>query len=83
MKVSAAEFASDSQAVLDRVIDNGETVEVQRHGQTVAEIRPKVGVSRDELIRILQQIRFTPEEQEELKAAMKEANNVFGYAGRD
>ena len=59
MKVSAIELASDSNAILDRVIDRGEAVDIQRHGTTVAEIRPKVGVSREELARIPGVIHWT------------------------
>ena len=51
MKVSATELASDSKAILDRVIDRGEAVDIQWHGKTVAELRPKVSVSREELAR--------------------------------
>ncbi len=70
MKVSATELTSDSNAILDRVIDRGGAVDIQRHGKTVAEIRPKVGVSREELARILGEIHWTETESEELRAAM-------------
>jgi len=83
MKVSATELASDSNAILDRVIDRGEAVDIQRHGKTVAELRPKVGVSREELARILGEIHWTETESQELRAAMDSATAVFGYAGRD
>ena len=59
MKVSATELGSDSNAILDRVIDRGEAVDIQRHGKTVAELRPKVGVTREELARILGEIHWT------------------------
>jgi len=83
MIVTATELANDSKSVLDRVIQGGEVVEVQRHGRTVAEIRPKVGASREELLRILGQIHWTEAESQELKGAMDAASQVFGYAGRD
>ena len=83
MKVSATELARDSNAILDRVIDRGEAVDIQRHGKTVAELRPKVGVSREELARILREIHWTEAESQELRAAMDSATAVFGYAGRD
>ena len=83
MKVSATELASDSNAILDRVIDRGEAVDIQRHGKTVAELRPKVGVSREELARILGEIHWTETESQELRAAIDSATAVFGYAGRD
>lgn len=81
--VTATELENDSKAVLDRVVERGETIQVQRHGKTVAEIKPSVGVSRDELVRILREVRWTAEESRELKAAMDDASKVFGYAGRD
>jgi antitoxin (DNA-binding transcriptional repressor) of toxin-antitoxin stability system len=83
MKVSATKLANDSKAILDRVITRGEAVEVQRHGKTVAEIRPKVGVSREELIRVLGEIQWTEAESRELRKAMDAATEVFGYAGGD
>ena len=83
MKVSATDLANDSKAILDRVIGRGESVEIQRHGKTVAEIRPKVGVSREELARILGEIRWTESESRQLRKAMDAATEVFGYAGGD
>jgi hypothetical protein len=83
MIVTAAELARDSERVLDRVIQSGETAEVQRNGTTVAEIRPKSGVSRQEVLRILNQISWTEAESQELKQAMEQASHVVGYAGRD
>ena len=76
-------MANDSKAVLDRVIRRGETAKVQRHGKTVAEIRPKVGISGRELVERLKQVHWTEAESRELKAAMHAANEVWGYAGRD
>ena len=73
MIVTATELANDSQKVLDRVIERGE----------VAEIRPKVGTSRRELERILQQIHWTEGESRELRQAMDTASEVLGYAGGD
>jgi hypothetical protein len=83
MKVTATQLANDSKSVLDRVIQRGESAEVQRHGKSVVEIRRKVGVDREELVRILKKIRFSKSETEELKQAMDAASDVFGYAGRD
>jgi antitoxin (DNA-binding transcriptional repressor) of toxin-antitoxin stability system len=83
MRVTTTELANDSQRVLDRVIQEGEVVEVQRQGRTVAEIRPKVGASREELLRILEHIHWTETESRELKRAMDAVSEVFGYAGRD
>ena len=82
-KVSAADLATDSKAILDRVILRGEAVEIQRHGKTVAEIRPKVGVSKEECERILGKIRWTEAESRELRKAIDTATEVFGYAGGD
>ena len=83
MIVTATELARDSERVLDRVIRNGEVVEVQRNGRTVAEIHPKVGVSTEEALRILARICWTEAESQELKQAMDAASEVVGYAGRD
>lgn len=81
--VTATELASDANRVLDRVVEGGETIQVQRHGKTVAQITPAVGVSRDELLRALRKMRWTEAESRELKQAMDAASEVFGYAGRD
>ena len=81
--VTATELANDANGVLDRVIQGGETIQVQRHGKTVAQITPAVGVSREELLRALQKIHWTEAESRELKQAMDAASEVFGYAGRD
>ena len=78
VKVSATDLANDSKAILDRVISRGESVEVQRHGNTVVEIWPKVGVSREELARILGKIRWTEAESRQLRKAIDAASEVFG-----
>jgi antitoxin (DNA-binding transcriptional repressor) of toxin-antitoxin stability system len=83
MIVTATELANNSQSVLERVIQNGETVQIQRNGKTVAQMTPVVGVSREELLQTLRQIRWTNAESTELKQAMDAASEVFGYAGRD
>ena len=83
MKVTATKLANDSKSVLDRVIQRGEEVEIQRHGKTVARLRRKAGVSREELLRKLAKIDFTRKETRELKQAMDAASEVWGYAGRD
>jgi antitoxin (DNA-binding transcriptional repressor) of toxin-antitoxin stability system len=83
MKVTATELANDSKSVLDRVIQRGESAEVQRHGKSVVEIRRKVGVDREELVRILKKIKFSKTETAELKQAMDAASDVLGYAGGD
>ena len=82
MKVSATQLANDSKAILDKVIARQEKAEVQRHGKTVAEIRPAVGVTREELLRRLSKIKWTKAEAQELKRAM-DVSDVCGYAGRD
>jgi antitoxin (DNA-binding transcriptional repressor) of toxin-antitoxin stability system len=81
--VTATELANDSKNVLDRVIQGGETVEVQRHGRTVAEIRPKTGATRSELIRLLRGRGFSEADSRQLRQAMQEASEVIGYAGGD
>ena len=83
MIVTAAELAHDSQSILDRVIQGGEVVEVQQHGRTVAEIRPKVGASRSEVIRLLEGRGFNAADSQQLQQAMDATAAVLGYAGRD
>jgi acyl-CoA thioesterase YciA len=79
--VSATKLATDSKAVLDKVIKHGATAEVERHGKPVAQIEPAVGASREEIVELLDSIDFTKEETQELKKAMDAANDMFGYAG--
>ena len=81
--VTATELANNSERVLDRVIQGGEVVEVQRHGRTVAEIRPRIGATRSELLRLLGGRGFSPADTRELQSAMDAASEVVGYAGRD
>ncbi|MEK7684871.1 MAG: hypothetical protein AAB466_05580 [Verrucomicrobiota bacterium] len=83
MIVTATILASDSESVLDRVTQGGEVVEVQRHGRIVAEIRPRVGASRSELLRLLRGRGFSQADSRQLQQAMDAASAVFGYAGRD
>lgn len=83
MIVTATDLASDSQAVLDRVLERNESALVQRQGRTVAEIRRKVGVDREEFLHRLAALRFTERDSRELAAAINAAAEVFGYAGRD
>jgi antitoxin (DNA-binding transcriptional repressor) of toxin-antitoxin stability system len=81
--VTATELANNSERVLERVIREGEVVEVQRHGKTVAEIRPRVGVSRSELLQLLRDRGFSSADSRDLQQAMDAASEVVGYAGRD
>jgi prevent-host-death family protein len=83
MIVTATELANNSKSILDRVIHGGEVVEVRRHGRPVAEIRPKVGATREELLRILEQIHWTEAESRELKRATDAVSEVVSYAGHD
>jgi prevent-host-death family protein len=83
MIVTATELANESKSILDRVVQGGEIVEVQRHGKTVAVIQPRVGCTRSELLRLLRGRGFNITDSEELKAAMDRASEVVGYAGRD
>jgi len=82
MIVSATELANEGKAILDRLVQGGETVEVQRHGKTVAEIQRKAGVSRDELLRLLRGRGFSEKDSRELKQAMDAASEVLGYYKR-
>jgi antitoxin (DNA-binding transcriptional repressor) of toxin-antitoxin stability system len=83
MIVTATELANDSKSILDKVVFQGEEVEIQRHGKTVAVIRPKEGVSKEEALRRLNALDWTSAERATLKKAIDEAGEVFGYAGRD
>jgi antitoxin (DNA-binding transcriptional repressor) of toxin-antitoxin stability system len=82
VKVTATELANDSKAILDRVIQHSEPVQVKRHGKTVAEIVPGAGVSRKELLRVLGKVKWTKAEAAELRKAT-DVTDVFGYVGRD
>lgn len=83
MIVTAQELVSDGERILERVINAGETVEVQNEGKTVAEIRPKTGASREELVSILKGRGLTDEDSVELRSAIDSASAVVGYAGCD
>jgi prevent-host-death family protein len=83
MIVSATELANESKSILDRVVQGGEVVEVQRHGKTVAVIQPRVGATRSELLRLLRGRGFQAKDSEEMKAAMDSAAELVGYAGGD
>jgi antitoxin (DNA-binding transcriptional repressor) of toxin-antitoxin stability system len=83
MIVTATELAKESESILDRVVQGGEVVEVQRHGKTVALIQPRVGATRPQLLRLLRGRGFSATDSQELKAAMDSASEVIGYAGRD
>jgi|WetSurMetagenome_2_1015567.scaffolds.fasta_scaffold1260166_2 hypothetical protein len=81
MIVSATDLAKRSKAIVDSVIETGAAVYVHRHQRLVAEIRKCAGVTREELIRRLAGVKFSAKEEAELKKAMAEAVDVFGYAG--
>jgi prevent-host-death family protein len=83
MIVTATELANESKSILDRVVQGGEVVEVQRHGKTVAVIQPRVGATRSELLRLLRGRGFTAKDSNEMKVAMDMAAEVVGYAGGD
>jgi prevent-host-death family protein len=78
MIVTAPELANESKSILDRVVQGGEVVEVQRHGKTVAVIQPRVGATRSELLRLLRGRGFQAADSEELKAAMDSAAEMAG-----
>ena len=83
MIVTATELANEGKSILDKVVQGGEVVEVQRHGRTVAVIHPKVGATRSEMLRLLQGRGFSEEDSRGLKAAMDAVSEVIGYAGCD
>lgn len=80
MKVSATTLASDSEAVIDRVISRHEAAEIRRHGKTVATIRRKAGITAGDFVKRLKQAQFTAAESAELKSAMEAANKAFADA---
>ncbi|HAO78779.1 MAG TPA: hypothetical protein DCQ92_07350 [Verrucomicrobia subdivision 3 bacterium] len=81
MIVTATQMATDSNGVIDRVVERHEKADIRRHGKIKVELRRKAGVSKSELLEILESVRFSTKEQADLTAAMKQANQVFGYAG--
>jgi len=78
---TATQLATDSNGVIDRVVERHEKADIRRHGKIKVEMRRKAGVSKAELLEILASVRFSTQEQTELTAAMKQAGEVFGYAG--
>ena len=83
MIVTATELANEGKSIMDRVVQGGEFVEVQRHGKTVAVIEPRVGATRSEILRLLRGRGFKTKDSQELKAVMDLASQVVGYAGGD
>jgi hypothetical protein len=81
MIVTATQMATDSNGIIDRVVERHEKADIRRHGKIKVELRRKAGVSKSELLEILESVRFSTKEQADLTAAMKQANQVFGYAG--
>ena len=81
MIFTATQLATDSNGVIDRVVERHEKADIRRHGKIKVEMRRKAGVSKAELLEILASVRFSTQEQTELAAAMKQAGEVFGYAG--
>jgi hypothetical protein len=81
MIVTATQMATDSNGIIDRVVERHEKAGIRRHGKIKVELRRKAGVSKSELLEILESVRFSTKEQADLTAAMKQANQVFGYAG--
>jgi antitoxin (DNA-binding transcriptional repressor) of toxin-antitoxin stability system len=83
MIVTDTELASDSKAILDKVIQ-GEEVQVQRQGKPVAVIRPQVGwMSAEEMARDLNSFNWTEEERMAMRKAIADTAEVIGYAGCD
>jgi antitoxin (DNA-binding transcriptional repressor) of toxin-antitoxin stability system len=81
MIVSATGLANDTSNILDRVVQGGEVVEVQRYGRTVAVIHAKVGVNRSEAVQLLSGRGLSQSDSQQLHKAMDAASEVFGYAG--
>jgi uncharacterized membrane protein len=81
MMVTATELAHKCKRILDWVAHEGEIMEVQRRGHTVAVLQSRVGVTRAEWVRLLQGRRFNAKDSKELKAVIESACKVIGYAG--
>jgi prevent-host-death family protein len=81
--VSATELANESKSILDRVVQGGEVVEIQRHGRTVAVIHPKIGATRAELLRLMRDRGFSSKDTKDLQKVMDAVGEVIGYAGGD
>ena len=77
MNVTATALANDSKSVIDRVISRNETVDIRRHGKTVAQIRRKARISGAEFAKRLKEARFTTAESRQLKSVMDTANQAF------
>jgi prevent-host-death family protein len=81
--VSATELPNESKSILDRVVQGGEVVEIQRHGRTVAVIHPKIGATRAELLRLMRDRGFSSKDTKDLQKVMDAVGEVIGYAGGD
>ena len=80
MVVTATQLATDSNGIIDRVVERHEKADIRRHGKIKVEMRRKAGVSKSELLEILASVRFSAREQTELSAAIKQSNKGFGFA---
>jgi antitoxin (DNA-binding transcriptional repressor) of toxin-antitoxin stability system len=79
--VTATEMANEGKRILDQVIQTGETVEIQRHGRTIASLNPHIGATRSELLRLLSGRGFSEKDSQQLRQAMEDVSEVIGYAG--
>lgn len=83
MKVSATQLANETKAILDRVVQRRDPAKIQRHGKTVAEIRRKLGIDREDLLAKATRVQLTKTEAEELNQAIDAVSDVVEYAGAD
>lgn len=82
MIATATEMANDSKRILDDVIHRGQVVEIHRHGKGIAVVRRKVGVTGEELLRRLKEVRFSERERAELQKAMDEGGKALSDGHR-
>jgi hypothetical protein len=74
-------MADQSKRVLEQVVHENKTAELQQDGKTVAVTRRKAGVSGKELVRRLRNLRFTESERKELTEAMAEGAKALTDVG--
>ena len=82
MKITATELARNTRNIVDKVLA-GHTATLERHGKPLAELRPKPGVSGQELARLLRRSPLKEEDTCRLRAGCEKANQTFTNGHRD
>ncbi len=80
MRATATELARSTAGILARV-KRGETVDVMQRGRPVATIRPRVGMTREQLLGMVKRNPLTSRQRRELKKACDEAASLFDECG--